>query len=247
MKKLISITFLLLIINGFIFSQSKTENISNKNELINPKTGFPEITQKPFIVFNEGLSAGMINRIEKQDSRSNFVRENYLIGAYFEMQTENMKPINSLVKVTAYYPFYNTFNGMKQYPKQVILYAFDLFAGPVLQADMWNYVHLKIASGLHYMYQLTDEYHMNYLGLGVKGGIELPVAKRWTILLNGLFTVDYPNLGTNKNIQPFDISWQYHIDFGIRYSKKKINKYSYIKSKSTQNEILQQESKEISK
>ena len=102
MKKLISITFLLLIINGFIFSQSKTENISNKNELINPKTGFPEITQKPFIVFNEGLSAGIINRIEKQDSRSNFVRENYLIGAYFEMQTENMKPINSLVKVTAY-------------------------------------------------------------------------------------------------------------------------------------------------
>lgn len=242
MKKIVSIFFLILITSTFIYSQTKSDKTTSDNEIINPKTGFPEIIQKPFVVFNEGVSAGMINRIEKQDTRSNFVRENYLIGAYFEIQTENMKPVNSLIKLSAYYPFYNTFNGMKQYPKQVILYAFDLFAGPVLQADMWNYIHLKLASGLHYMYQLTDEYHMNYLGLGLSGGIELPVAKRWTILLNGLFTVDYPNLGTNKNIQPFDISWQYHVDLGIRYSKKKTNKYSYIRQKNTYNEILKEES-----
>ena len=213
MKKIILALFVFLAFNSFIFSD---------DEVLNPKTGFPEIKNKPFVVFNEGVSFAQITRIEKQTERSNFVRENYLVGAYFEMQTENMKPVNSLIKLSAYYPFHNTFNGMKQYPKQVILYAFDLFAGPIFQADMWNYVHINFATGLHYMDQLTDEYHMNYLGLGFAAGLGLPIASRWTILLNGFFSADYPNLGTNKNIQPFDIAWQYHVDFGIRYSKKKI-------------------------
>ena len=242
MKKLCSIITLIFFFSQVIFAQD-----NNQQEEINPKTGFPEIKQKPFIVFNEGVSGAMITRLEKKDDRSNLVRENYLIGAFFEIQTENMKPINSMIKLSAYYPMYNTFNGMMQNSKQIILYAFDLFAGPMIQADMWNYVFLKFAGGLHYMYQLTDEYHMNYLGLGALAGVELPISKHWTILLNGTATLDYPNLGTNKNIQPFDISWQYHVDFGIRYSKKKVNKYSYIRSKTTKNEILKKESKEISK
>ena len=231
MKKIISVVFLLLSVSSFIFAQTNSENNLTDNETINPKTGFPEIKQKPFLFFNEGVSFAQITRIEKQENRSNFVRENYLIGAYLEMQTENMKPVNSLIRLSAYYPFYHTYNGMQQFPKQVILYAFDVFAGPSFQADMWHYVHLNFAGGLHYMYQLTDEYHMNYLGLGLSAGIGLPIAKRWTILLDGFISADYPNLGTNKNIQPFDISWQYHVDFGIRYSKKKQNKYSYIRSK----------------
>ena len=226
MKKLFSIITLIFIFSQIIFAQN-----NNQQEKINPKTGFPEIKQKPFIVFNEGLSGAMINRLEKQDDRSNLVRENYLIGAFLEVQTENMKPINSMIRLSAYYPIYTTFNGMMQNSKQIILYAFDLFAGPMIQADMWNYVFLKFAGGLHYMYQLTDEYHMNYLGLGALAGVELPISKHWTILLNGTATLDYPNLGTNKNIQPFDISCQYHVNFGIRYSKKKQNKYSYIRSK----------------
>ena len=92
-----------------------------------------------------------------------------------------MKPVNSMIRVAAYYPFFNTFNGMQQFPKQPILYAFDLFAAPMLQADMWKYVRLNFAGGLHYMYQLTDEYHMNYLGGGLLAGVELPFAKRWII------------------------------------------------------------------
>ena len=222
MKKIILALFVFLSLNSFIFSD---------DEIINPKTGFPEITDKPFVVCNGGVSLAQLTRIEKQTERSNFVRENYLAGAYLEMQTENMKPVNSIIKISAFYPFYNTLNGMQQNSKQVILYAFDLFAGPIFQADMWNYVHINFATGLHYMYQLTDEYHMNYLGLGFAAGLGLPIASRLTFLVNGFLSADYPNFGTNKTVQPFDIAWQYRVDLGLRYSKKKTNKYSYIRSR----------------
>lgn len=195
---------------------------------IDSKTGFPKIKQRPFIMFNEGAAYTLITRLEKQDKRSNFVRQNHLAGLFFSLQTENMKPVNSMIRIAAYYPFFNTFNGMQQYPKQTILYAFDLLAAPMIQADMWKYVRLNFAGGLHYMYQLTDEYHMNYLGGGLLAGVELPLARRWTILTDGTATLDYPNLGTNRLVQPFDFAWQYNVSVGVRYSKKGENKYAYI-------------------
>lgn len=195
---------------------------------IDSKTGFPKIKQRPFIMFNEGAAYTLITRLEKQDKRSNFVRQNHLAGLFFSLQTENMKPVNSMIRIAAYYPFFNTFNGMQQYPKQTILYAFDLLAAPMFQADMWKYVRLNFAGGLHYMYQLTDEYHMNYLGGGLLAGVELPLARRWTILTDGTATLDYPNLGTNRLVQPFDFAWQYNVSVGVRYSKKGENKYAYI-------------------
>ena len=57
------------------------------------------------------------------------------------------------------------------------------------------------------MYQLSDEYHLNYLGGGISAGIKLPVARHWSILNNGTITLDYANSGTNKDIQNFDISY----------------------------------------
>lgn len=205
------------------------ENDKNNTPLdIDSKTGFPKIKQRPFIMFNEGAAYTLITRLEKQDKRSNFVRQNHLAGLFFSLQTENMKPVNSMIRIAAYYPFFNTFNGMRQYPKQTILYAFDLLAAPMIQADMWKYVRLNFAGGLHYMYQLTDEYHMNYLGGGLLAGVELPLARRWTILTDGTATLDYPNLGTNRLVQPFDFAWQYNVSVGVRYSKKGENKYAYI-------------------
>lgn len=231
--------FLLFLFFGLNFLNAEESDIlkteqqdSTKKETeINPRTGFPEITKKPFVMFNEGFSFAQVTRIEKMENRSNFVRENYLAGLYFGIQTENMMPVNSMIRISAFYPVYNTFNGMQQFSKQTILYAFDLFAGPMIQTDMWKYIRLNFAGGLHYMYQLTDEYHMHYLGLGALAGCELPVAKRWTILLNGLFTLDYPNFGTNRLVQPFSYAWQYHLELGLRYSKRGENKYSYIRSR----------------
>ncbi|MDE5898592.1 MAG: hypothetical protein K2H09_04940 [Treponemataceae bacterium] len=214
---------------------------------LNPRTGFPEITAKPFLMFDEGFSFAQITRISKQEERSNFVWQDYLIGAHFDIMTENFKPVDLMLRVAAYYPFYHTFNGMRQYPKQVVLYAFDLFTGPVIQANMWNYVRLNLAAGLHYMYQLTDEYHLHYLGAGAVAGVELPIAWHWTILLDATAALDYPNFGTNRNIQPYNYAWQYQASLGVRYSKKGANMYSYISSKkrARQLTILEQATIEI--
>lgn len=212
-------------------AQQAAESGAESDEDLDPRTGFPKITEKPFVMFDEGLSFAQITRISKQEGRSNFVWQDYLIGAHVAVMTENIKPFDLMLRVSAFYPFYHTFNGMQQYPKQTILYAFDLFSGPVIQANMWNYVRINFSAGLHYMYQLTDEYHLHYLGLGLFVGLELPVAWHWTILLDGTAALDYPNLGTNGIMQPYDYAWQYHINFGVRYSKKGANQYSYIHSK----------------
>lgn len=229
---------------NYIYYNEKNDDIP-----LNPKTGFPEIINKPFFIFDEGISFDMITRLQKQDKydRSDFVWQNYLIGAYFDATTVNMKPVNSMIRVAAYYPFYYTFNGMEQFPKQTILYAFDLYAGPVFHANMWQYVLLNFSAGLHYMYQLTDEYHLNYLGAGIVLGAELPVARRWTVVNNGTFTLDYANFGTNQKVQPFDYAWSYQISLGVRYSKKKLHKYAYIhkiekKDKNISNSTINSES-----
>lgn len=197
---------------------------------LDPRTGFPVIKNKPFPIFTQGVTYAMVTRIEDMEkyNRSNFVRQDHLIGAFFAMQSVNMRPVNSMLRVSVYYPFLHTFNGMEQFPKQVILYAFDLFAGPMIQTDMWKYVRLNFAGGLHYMYQLSDEYHLNYLGGALVVGTELPIARHWTIVNNGTVTLDYPNLGTNQKVQPFSFAWQYQLELGFRYSKKNSNRYSYI-------------------
>lgn len=200
----------------------------NSNVELDPKTGFPVIKEKPFVMFNYGFADALITRLELQEERSNFVRQTSLLGAYVSMQTVNIKPINNYTRLAIYYPFYNTFNGMKQSSKQKILGAVDLFWGPMFEADMWKYILIKSAAGLHFMYQRTDEFDLLYLGLGLMAGFELPVAKNWTILANGSFSLDYPNLGSNSRIQPYDYAWTYQIDFGFRYSKKGVHKYSYI-------------------
>ena len=232
MKNKYVLTILLLIFTGsFLTAQSYTQESQEQEEDINLKTGFPEIKEKPYIIFDEGIAFSQITRIEVQDSRSNFVREDYLIGAYWGFQTRNMKPVDSILLFSAYYPFYHTFNGMKQSAKQVLLYAFDIFYAPLFETDMWKYVRIKFAPGPHTMYQLTDEYHMVYFGIAFLLGAELPLSKYWTILTDGFLTVDYANLGSNRKIQPFDYSWQYRLNVGIRYSKRDENQFSYINSR----------------
>ena len=146
---------------------------------------------------------------QKQNDRSNFVWQNYFVGASLTLRAENIKYISPMFRIAAYYPFYNTFNGMQQFPKQTILYAFDGFTGPAFKTNIKEYIRFTLTSGIHYMYQLSDEYHLNYLGGGTSAGIELPVTRHWSILNNGTITLDYANSGTNKDIQNFDISYQY--------------------------------------
>lgn len=232
-----------------LFETSTAEEKDDPNVEINEKTGFQRIKAKPFVMFNEGFAAAQVTRIQTVSGRSNFVWQNDFIGAFFQIQTRNMKPLNSVIRTSVFYPFYNTFNDVKQFPKQTVLYAFDLFAGPILETDMWKYVRLKFGLGLHYMYQLSDEYHLHYLGGGALAGLELPVESRWSVLLDGTFSFDYPNFGTNSLVQPYDYSWQYQLNLGVRYSVKGKNKYSYIRqsAKSLQKEELKAEKKAAKK
>ena len=242
MKKL-KLLALFLIFPCFLFAQPAIgdpiteETAAESTAETTPETSeteenpaFPPIIDKPFLIFNEGVTFSQITRIIYQDdfSRSNFVWQNYLIGAFCELQSVNIKPVDSILRIAAYYPFYYTFNGMEQPPKQTVLYAVDLFWGPVFQADMWKYVFINFALGPHFLYQLSDEYHHVELGIGSLLGVELPLAKRWTILMNGVASLDYGNLGSNKHIQPYNLVYNFQIELGVRYSRKKPNKYSYL-------------------
>jgi len=206
---------------------------TSQTDKLNPKTGFPEITDKPFIMFNEGVVFSQVTRIVYQDDfeRSNFVWQDYSLGMYGEIQTVNMKPVNSIIRVAAFYPFLHTFNGMDQVAKQVLLYAVDIYAAPMFQTDMWKYVRINYSFGPHFFYELSDAYHHIEVGGGSLLGLELPVATRWTILFNGFVSVDYGNLGTNRIIQPYNMVWNYQLELGFRYSKRNPNTFSYIRAK----------------
>ena len=153
MKKIFLIfTFVFLLFPAIcqetnLFETSTSEDKDDSNVEINEKTGFPKIKAKPFVMFNEGFAAAQVTRIQTVSGRSNFVWQNDFIGAFFQIQTRNMKPLNSVIRTSVFYPFYNKFNGVKQFPKQTVLYAYDLFAGPILETEMWKYVRLKVGLG----------------------------------------------------------------------------------------------------
>lgn len=197
-----------------------------------------EFTLNPFIEFfvspwysasfNEGISYAQITRIELMENRSNFVRETFLAGAFVNMKTEDLGGFDFVIQLGAYYPFRNAFNGMQQFPKQTLLYAVDSYGGTLFNIDLFQYLLFDVSVGMHFMYQLTDEYHMLYLGLGTLNTIEFPLTKNWSIVNNYFFSYDNANLGSNKNIQKFKAAYQYHIDLGVRFSKKHPNTYYYI-------------------
>ena len=182
------------------------------------------------VVFEEGISYAQVTRVEALPDRSNFVRENMMIGAFFSTKTVGLPLIDLKLDVSAYYPFYQAFNGMQQHPKNVVNYAFDGYLAAYYNYDWFKYVIFSGSLGIHYMYQLTDEWHMHYVGLGLTVGFELPVSPGWTIVNNNFVSLDNPNLGKNKNIQKFDGCYSYHINLGVRYSRRVRNEYSYIKA-----------------
>ena len=104
----------------------------------------------------------------------------------------------------------------------------SFLADEINMTEMGIDVIITGSLGMHYMYQLTDEWHMHYLGLGITTGFELPISAGWTIVNRNFFSYDNANLGPNKLIQPFYASYQYHINLGVRYSRRVRNEYCYI-------------------
>lgn len=229
MKKILLFVIILLF-STFLYAKENTDNSSStgtEKEFFLPRF-FKSFTQCEYI-FNEGVSYAQLTRIEVMENRSNFVRENMMIGAYFTVETSDLSFFDLIFTFSAYYPFYQAFNGMEQKVKNIFAYAVDSYIGTIITYDKLDYVILNFTLGMHYMYQLTDEYHMNYLGIGGSIGIDFPISKSWTIVETNFFSYDNPNLGANKKVQPFDASYQFHINIGVRYSGTVLNKYSYIK------------------
>ena len=183
------------------------------------------------IIFDEGVSYSQVTRIEKMENRYNFVRENMMIGAYFSAQTTGLPLVDFELDIGAYYPFYQAFNGMKQNPKNMLNYSLDGFFGVQKTFKQLKYIYINTALGMHYMYQLTDEYHMHYVGIGAELGCEWPITQNWTLINRNFVSYDNANLGTNKNIQPFDAAYHYSIDLGVRYTKRVHNDFPYFKTK----------------
>jgi hypothetical protein len=171
-------------------------------------------------LFSEGVIISRLNRITKQTGRSNFVLEDLLAGIYIGAEMRSQKIAVPVVRVSLYYPLESTFNKMPQKPNTPLHYGADVFTGLSFGFDKFKYVTLHFGPGLHLFFLNSDRW--NYLDAGVVAfaGIEAPLNRYWTLLINGSVSLDNGNLGANRNIEPFDIVYQYHLDLGIRYNKK---------------------------
>lgn len=208
-----------------------------------------DYSKKAHLAFDEGVVLSCVNRLQNQEGRTNFNWKDSMVGAFVTVRLNNFFTLDILARTEVFYPFLHSFNGMKVAPKQTLLYAFDEFVGIPFRFDKFKYFALNVVPGGHFMYQLSDEYNLFYIGGGAIVGAELPISSKWTVLLDGTFTVDYPNLGSNKLVQPFNLSWQWQTSLGVRYSKKMTNKYSYLGKKSVRERKqpeVEKESAEVS-
>lgn len=187
------------------------------------------------LLHNWGVSWASITRIQKQSGRSNFVWNDQLIGAYYEMTTNNFLTMGKRINVdlfarnAVYYPIAYTFNKVKQVTVQQLLYGIDLFTGVKFSMNFWDWVTVSAKPGLHLMYQLHDKWHYVHLGAGLGLEAEAPISSRWSFNVGGIFTWDNANLGSNRRMRPFDLAWEYQAQIGFRYSKRKLNPKSFVK------------------
>lgn len=226
----IFLTAALILISPLLFAQ-ESEDKSTEETGITKTTELPPAFvawKNTKLTFTEGISYAQITRIETIPNAPNYIRETMLGGAFFSVRTNDLSLFDFIFTLSAYYPFYNAFNGMPQKTHNMFNYALDSFLGVVYTYDRLSWVKIDTALGMHYMFQLTDEYYMHYMGLGLMLGIQFPLTRRLTLIEQNYFSLDNANLGSNKNVQPFDGSYQYHISLGLRYSKKVPNEYHYI-------------------
>lgn len=214
-----------------VLTQPSSDSVQSQQEFQAYRNGF-------FLLFDQGATAAWNTRIIKQTERSNFVFEDFLAGLYFTTRTKNFSsllpiklPFELLGRVAAYYPLSHTFNKYPQPPINMLNFGVDVFLAPVVQINFWDYAYLDIAAGPHFLYQKSDRWHYVHLGIGGMLGVQMPLARRWTLLLNGMASLDNANLGSNKKMEVYDLAWQYQASFGFRYSKRAPNVKTYIPTK----------------
>ena len=213
-----------------VLTQPSSDSVQSQQEFEAYRNGF-------FLLFDQGATAAWNTRIIKQTGRSNFVFEDFLAGLYVTTRTKNFSsllpviPFEVLARVAAYYPLSHTFNDYPQPPVNMLNFGVDVFLAPVVQINFGDYAYLDLAAGPHFLYQKADRWHYVHLGIGGMLGVQMPLARRWTLLLNGMASLDNANLGSNKKMEVYDLAWQYQASFGFRYSKRAPNVKTYIPTK----------------
>ena len=176
-----------------------------------------------FFTFNQGASAAWLTRVINQTDRSNFVFRDFMPGLYFGAELRNVPYIVPMMRLAAYYPLSSTFNLMPQKPVTPLHFAVDVTAGLRFEPFNIKYVRINAGPALHLLFLNADRWNYCNIGAAAVAGVELPLASRWTLLVDGFASIDNGNLGANRLMEPFDVVWQYQVDIGFRYSKKKGN------------------------
>ena len=178
---------------------------------------------KIFFTFSQGATVSWLTRVINQSERSNFVFRDFLPGLYFGTELRNIKYITPMMRLAAYYPLISTFNLMPQQPKTPLHIAADMVVGFRVEPFDMKYLRINAGPALHMFFLNSDRWNYFNLGAAAVVGVEFPLASRWTLLVDGYASIDNGNLGSNQSMEPFDIVWQYQINLGFRYSKKKEN------------------------
>ena len=210
-KKLITILILSILASTSIVAQEAKDSSESKFAIIH----------------NWGLAFNQVTRIQKQVERSNFVWREDLVGAFYSAQTVNL-PVNFIAKVGVYYPIGTTFNFVPQVSKQILLYGFDFNAGPIWTIPIGHVLNLSLSPVIEFRYQIDDNFHKFDLGAGIIASMEFPISRFFTIMLNGEFTYDFGNLGTNAGIRNYDAVYSYGAQLGFRISKAVPNNFYYF-------------------
>jgi len=176
---------------------------------------------KIFLQFNQGVTAAWLTRIINQSGRSNFVFRDFLSGLYFDAELHNVKYITPAARAALYYPLVSTFNYVPQKPTTPLHFGADLFLGLRFEKEVHRLIRLNACPGLHLFFLNADRWNYLNMGVGVFAGMEFMLNPQWSLLVDGFASLDNGNLGTNRRMEPFDIVYQYRVDFGFRYSKRR--------------------------
>ena len=182
--------------------------------------------EQHFLLFSEGAAFSWLTRIIKQTGRSNFVFDDFLPGLYFRMDLHTTTNITPMVRIAALYPAISAFNQVPQLPKTPLHFGADMNLGLNFNILEFEYFRLNAGSAAHLFFLNSDRWNYFELGAAAFVGMELPVTPNWTLICNGFASIDNGNLGSNRNMEPFDVVYQYQVDIGVRYSKKLENRTS---------------------
>jgi len=221
MKRFAALTFFILLsmtVSSAIFAQDADEFSDFYQEADN--AGHPSF----FLQYSEGAACSWVTRIIKQTGRSNFVFKDFLPGIYSRIDLHTTKKFIPMLRVAALYPLSSKFNNYPQEPKTPLHIGADMNLGVNFNILEYNYFRLNSGPTLHMFFLTSDRWNYFNMGVSLFAGMELPLTKRWTLICSGYASFDNGNLGGNRDMEPFDVAYQYQVDFGVRYSKKQTNK-----------------------